>query len=142
MQQPLAGLYIEEPAPFRLGGTVTLALDRGRFEPGVQVRCDALIVSGVTEASGPLPLVLRTAPARTTWLTLAILEREPSRLVVQLPDEPPEVLGGACEPVAFVFIVEGERAALRCRIAQGPGAFIVSSFDPDESVVMAGPAGG
>ena len=141
MEQALAGLYVEEPAPFHLGTTLALALERGAFDGDAHVRCDALIAREVAHNAG-LPAMLRTVPVRTTWLWLDIVERGAGRLVVRLPDEPPEVLGEPGEPIAFVLVSESARLTARCRLPYGPNAFVVSSFDPDESVVIAAPAGG
>ena len=141
MEQALAGLYIEEPAPFRLGNTIALALERGAFRDDVRVRCDALVAREVAHDAG-LPPMLRTIPVRTTWLDVTIVDRGAGRLVVRLPDEPPEALGAPGEPIAFVLVAEDAHAIARCRLPYGPNAFVVSSFDPDESVVISGPPGG
>ena len=141
MEQALAGLYIEEPAPFHLGNTLALALERGAFLDNVRVRCDALIAREVAHDAG-LPRMLRTVPVRTTWLDLAIVDRGAGRLVIRLPDEPPEALGARGEPIAFVLVAEDAHALARCRLPYGPNAFVVSTFDPDESVVIGGPSGG
>ena len=142
MEQPLAGLYIEEPGPYRLGTTLALALERGAFDDDVQIRCDALVARGVALSGGSArPAMVRTVPVRTTWLGVMIVGRGAGRLVLRLPDEPPEMLD-AGEPVGYALVAESPRGAARCRLPYGPHAFVVSSFDPDESAVIAGvPAG-
>lgn len=142
MEQPLASLYVEEAAPYRLGSTIALAVEHGAFGDDAHVRCDALIARELTLPDGALPAMVRTVPVRTTWFALAIVERGQGRLAIALPDEPPEPLGAPCEPVAFAFVVESDRGTARCRLPLGSSVFVVSSFDPAESAVIAGaPAG-